>query len=200
MRFLSLVTLATFAIGSFVSTSMVRAEAKVGEPAPSFTLQDQTGKTVSLSDFVGKVVVLEWFNDQCPFVQKHYKTGAMNNLAAKYGKEGVVWLAVNSSNFTTNDKNAAVAKDWNIDRPILNDASGATGKAYGAKTTPGMYVIGKDGKLLYAGAIDSIDDDETSSLSKATNYVGKALDEILADKPVTTPETKSYGCSVKYKK
>jgi peroxiredoxin len=183
-----------------MSASQSRAEAKVGEAAPSFSLQDQDGKTVSLSDFAGKIVVLEWFNDECPFVQKHYKTGAMNATAEKYKADGVVWLAINSSHFTTNDKNKEIAGKWNIARPILNDASGTTGKAYNAKTTPGMYVIGKDGKLAYSGAIDSNDDSDTESLSGATNYVAKALDEMLADKPVSTPETKSYGCSVKYKK
>jgi peroxiredoxin len=193
----SLVTLALMVTASF--TAFTRAEAKVGEAAPAFSLQDQNGKTVSLADYKGKVVVLEWFNDQCPFVQKHYKTGNMNNLAAKYAEKDVVWLAINSSHFTSNGDNAKVAKDWSINHPILNDASGATGKAYDAQTSPHMFVIDKEGKIAYKGAIDSIKDEDPESIPKATNYVAKAMDEVLAGTAVSQPETKPYGCSVKYK-
>ena len=193
----SLIALALMVTASF--TGFARAEAKVGEAAPSFSLQDQNGKTVSLEDFKGKVVVLEWFNDECPFVVKHYKTGNMNSVASKYAGKDVVWIAINSTKTTTNEKNKEIAGKWSIDRPILNDADGTTGKAYDAKTTPDMFVIGKDGKLLYKGAIDSVKDTETDSIAGATNYVAKALDEILADTAVSQPETKPYGCSVKYK-
>lgn len=193
----TLIALAMMVTASF--TSFANAEAKIGEAAPSFSLQDQDGKTVSLDSFKGKVVVLEWFNNECPFVQKHYKTGAMNALAAKYAEKDVVWLGVNSSHFTSNDKNKAIAAEWSIKHPILNDADGKTGKAYDAKTTPDMFIINKDGKLVYKGAIDSIKDEDTESLAKATNFVAKALDEVLADTAVSQPETKPYGCSVKYK-
>ena len=178
-------------------TNFASAAVKVGDAAPSFTLQDQDGKTHSLSDFAGKVVVLEWFNDQCPYVKKHYKEGHMNKLAEQYKAKGVVWLAINSSDFTTNEKNKEIAGKWTIDRPILNDASGETGKAYGAKTTPDMFVIGTDGKVLYKGAIDSNSDSETSSIASSENYVAKALDEVLDNKYVTKTESKPYGCSVK---
>jgi peroxiredoxin len=199
MRYATLFAAALMLLAT-TATSTVRAEAKVGDAAPAFSLTDQDGKTVSLADFAGKVVVLEWINDQCPYVQKHYKEGHMNNLAAQYKDKGVVWLAINSTSSTSDEKNKAIASKWSITRPILNDASGATGKAYGAKTTPHMYVIGTDGKLAYKGAIDSNNDSETSSIASATNYVAKALDETLAGTAVSTPETKPYGCSVKYAK
>jgi peroxiredoxin len=199
MRYATLFAAALMLLATTV-TSTVRAEAKVGDAAPAFSLTDQDGKTVSLADFAGKVVVLEWFNDQCPYVQKHYKEGHMNNLAAQYKDKGVVWLAINSTSSTSNEKNKAIASKWSVSRPILNDASGATGKAYGARTTPHMYVIGTDGKLAYKGAIDSNNDSETSSIASATNYVARALDETLAGTAVSTPETKPYGCSVKYAK
>ncbi len=192
-----LFALALMATASF--TGFASAEAKVGEAAPAFSLQDQDGKAVSLDEHKGKVVVLEWFNEECPFVVKHYKTGNMNALAAKYAEKDVVWIAVNSSNFTTNDKNKAIAEKWSIKHPILNDANGATGKAYDAKTTPDMFIINKDGKVAYKGAIDSIKDSDSESIAKATNYVAKALDEVLADTAVSQAETKPYGCSVKYK-
>jgi peroxiredoxin len=199
MRYATLFAAALMLLAT-TATSTVRAEAKVGDAAPAFSLTDQDGKTVSLADFAGKVVVLEWINDQCPYVQKHYNEGHMNNLAAQYKDKGVVWLAINSTSSTSDEKNKAIASKWSITRPILNDASGATGKAYGAKTTPHMYVIGTDGKLAYKGAIDSNNDSETSSIASATNYVAKALDETLAGTAVSTPETKPYGCSVKYAK
>ena len=174
------------------------ATAKVGQAAPDFKLMDQDGKPVSLADYKGKVVVLEQFNDQCPYVQKWYKNGDMNKLAAKYKEKGVVWLAVDSSNFTTVAENKQIAAEWKMDRPVLDDHAGTVGKAYGMKTTPDMRVIDKDGTLVYMGGIDSIASTETSDVAKATNYVAKALDEVLAGETVTTPEAKSYGCSVKY--
>lgn len=186
-------------LGLFGST-VARAEAAVGSPAPGFSLQDQDGNTVSLESLKGKIVVLEWFNNQCPFVQKFYTTGAMNRLAREYGGKGVVWLAVNSTKQKTGADNKAVAGEWKIDRPILNDSTGTTGHAYGAKTTPGMYIINAEGTLVYSGAIDDRESTETADLAGAKNYVRAALDELLAGKPVTISSTKSYGCSVKYAK
>jgi peroxiredoxin len=189
---------------AMVASSSTAVESKpvaaVGAPAPAFTLQDQTGKPVSLADFSGKVVVLEWFNNECPFVQKHYKNGDMNRLAKSYTDKGVVWLAINSTKGKTNADNAAISAEWNMSRPILNDATGATGHAYGAKTTPHMYIVGADGKLAYAGAIDDKRSSDSADIASSKNYVSAALDELLAGKAVSQAETASYGCSVKYAK
>lgn len=174
--------------------------AKPGDPAPTFTLTDTEGKTYSLDSHAGKVVVLEWFNPTCPFVMKQHQVNkTMNDLAKTYSAKGVVFYAINSG---AKDKegsgaevNAKAKKDWGIDYPILLDESGSTGKAYGAKNTPVMVVIGTDGKIAYWGAID---DDSSAKTPGKTNYVAKALDEVLAGKAVTTAETKPYGCAVKY--
>lgn len=170
----------------------------VGSPAPAFSLTDQNGKTVKLSDYAGKTVVLEWFNDGCPYVRKHYTTGAMNALAAKYAAKGVVWLAVNSTSSASTETNAEVSKKWHVDRPILDDHAGAVGHAYGATNTPDLFVIDPAGKVVYKGAIDSIASPDPDDLSTATNYVAKALDAVLAGQTVTQSETKPYGCTVKY--
>lgn len=176
------------------------AKLSIGDAAPAFTLKDQTGKEVSLKDFSGKIVVLEWFNEGCPFVVKHYKQGHMNKLAASYADKGVVWLRVNSTSSSSSESNAKIAKEWKMTGPILQDAEGEVGHDYGATNTPHMYVINKEGKLVYRGAIDSDSSADTSKVDGATNYVAKALDELLSDKPVSQPETKAYGCTVKYAK
>jgi len=172
------------------------SKAVVGQPAPQFTLQDQDGKTVSLADQAGKIVVLEWVNPNCPFVQRHYKAKTFQSMVDEYSGKGVVYLAIN----TTHDATNAFNKDWiaknNLTYPILNDSSGVVGHAYGAKTTPHMFIIGRDGKLLYQGGIDN--DKQGDKGAAKVNYVAKALDEILAGKPVSTADTASYGCSVKY--
>jgi peroxiredoxin len=178
--------------------SGAKATAAIGQSAPEFELKDQNGQPVRLSQYSDKVVVLEWFNNECPFVVKQYKNGDMNKLAAKYKEQGVVWLAVNSTSKHDVAHNKKIAGEWSIDRPVLDDSAGSVGHQYGAKTTPHMYVINK-GTLVYAGAIDSIASTDSEDIAKADNYVAKALDEVLAGKPVTTAETKSYGCGVKYK-
>ena len=177
----------------------VQASAKIGAAAPQFALTDQSGKEVKLSDYAGKVVVLEWFNDQCPFVVKFYKEGHMNTFAKEMAAKDVVWLAINSSNFTTNEANKKISGDWKIEHPVLNDASGKIGAAYGAKTTPHMYVINKDGTLAYAGAIDDKRSTNAADIAGAKNYVKQAVTQLLAGETVTEPETQAYGCSVKYK-
>ena len=182
----------------FSATSSANAAATVGQPAPSFSLTDQNGKTVQLADFAGKVVVLEWFNENCPFVKKQYVAGSMNATAAKYAAKGVVWLAVNSTNSATVASNLAATKSWKMDRPVLDDHTGAIGKAYGATNTPNMFVIDAKGTLVYKGAIDSVDSADPDDISGATNYVAKALDDVLAGKAVAKSETTPYGCTVKY--
>jgi peroxiredoxin len=173
------------------------AAAKVGAPAPLFTLQDQDGKTVNLADYKDKIVVLEWFNEDCPVCAGHYQSGSMPTLAKELIDKGVVYLAVNSTKGKDNASNKKIAGEWNMTFPILNDASGEVGHTYGAKTTPHMYVINK-GILAYAGAID--DNPRGNGTDAKTNYVRKAVEEIMAGQSVTTPETKPYGCSVKYAK
>jgi peroxiredoxin len=170
--------------------------AVVGSKSPGFTLQNQDGKDISLSDFDGKIVVLEWTNPHCPFVQRHYAAKTMINLANQYKDKNVSWLAINSGADVTNDADKQWADSQSIPYPVLNDASGKVGKEYHATNTPEMFVIGVDGSLKYKGAIDNDPDDEKGR--SKINYVSQALDEILGGKPVSTPETKPYGCSVKY--
>ncbi len=175
-------------------------KAKVGKMAPDFSLKDQNGKQVKLSDFKGKVVVLEWFNQGCPYVVRHYKSKTMTSTADKYKGQEVVWLAIDSTAGTSAEDNKAKAEEWSISYPILSDTTSAVAQQYGAKTTPHMYVIDKEGKLVYNGAIDDDSSADGSKGDKAKNHVAKALDEVLAGKPVSTPETKPYGCGVKYQK
>jgi len=199
-----MVAIAAVAMLAFGGTSYLRAEQQgdlaIGKPAPDFSLQDQDGKTVSLSELKGKVVVLEWFNEGCPFVVKFYKDGHMNQWAEKYKGQGVVWLAVNSTHTATQESNKEIHGKWNINHPILNDASGDTARNYQSKNTPTIYIIDKEGNLAYWGGVDNKPTSETSDISGATNYVAKSLDEVLAGKPVSEPRTKPYGCSIKYAK
>ncbi|UCF42403.1 MAG: thioredoxin family protein [Planctomycetota bacterium] len=165
--------------------------------APQFTLKNYDGKEVSLSDYAGKTVVLEWFNYECPFVLYHYeKPKTMAGLADKYKDKDVVWLAVNSTKHLSVEKNENFAEKHNLTYPILDDRSGKVGRAYGAKTTPHMFIIDAKDKIVYDGAID--DSPMGNKKEDAVNYVDKALAELTAGKAVSTPKTKPYGCSVKY--
>jgi peroxiredoxin len=171
------------------------AVATLGKPAPSFTLTDQAGKKHSLADYAGKIVVLEWMNPDCPVSRRHYTTPTMKDLATKYGPKGVVWLAVNSTNYYTDEKNAAWIKQYKLPYAILNDQPGDVGHLYDAKTTPDMRIIDAKGVLVYAGAID---DNSSGKKPEPTNYVAQALDELQAGKKVSRAKTQPYGCSVKY--
>jgi peroxiredoxin len=184
-------------VGRSLADSAKDVGVSIGAKAPDFTLQDQNGKPISLHDFAGKIVVLEWTNPECPFVQRVYREKTMQTLYSQYKDKDVVWFAINSSNFATNDTNKQWAVDQNISYPILNDSSGTTGHAYHATNTPNMFIIGTDGTLLYEGAIDN--DPEGEKTNDKINFVHQALDEILAGKSVSDPQTKPYGCSVKYK-
>jgi peroxiredoxin len=180
------------------------ANAPVGKPAPAFTVTDLAGKPVSLADYKGKTVVLEWHNFGCPFVQKHYRSGNMQALQKKYGKD-VVWLAVNSTHKS--------ASDWMEPGPLgaelkrfeaqpaayLVDEPGKMGMAYGAKTTPHMYIIDPAGTVVYNGAIDDRRSTDVADVKGAKNYVVAALDELKAGKPVSAATTTPYGCTVKYR-
>ncbi|MGA3163417.1 MAG: thioredoxin family protein [Verrucomicrobiota bacterium] len=176
---------------------------EIGKPAPDFTATDINGKTVKLSDYKGKIVVLESYNSDCPFCNNHYKTGAMQGLQSDLAAKGVVWLIVNSVNpkhpsYRTPEQ---AKKEW-ADKKIIatawiDDSSGAVGHLYGMKTTPDMYVIDKNGVLVYDGAIDD-QPDPSHDPKTARNYIREAVDDLLAGKPIEVSQTKPYGCSVKY--
>jgi peroxiredoxin len=189
-----------FAMAMFVTTARAGEGAKVGEAAPDFSLQDQDGKTVNLADLKGKVVVLEWFNEECPYVVRHHeKDKTMSTVSDKYASKDVVWLAINSTDGKTNETNKAAQGKWNVKYSILNDSEQKVAKAYGAKATPHMFIIDKEGKLAYAGGIDNDPKGEKTGDAKV-NFVDKALAELTDGKTVSEPKTQQYGCSVKYKK
>ncbi|ATB29448.1 thioredoxin family protein [Melittangium boletus] len=171
--------------------------AQVGKPAPAFTLKDEAGKEHSLSKYKGKIVVLEWTNPGCPFVQRHYTANTMQKTFGGFDSSKVVWLAVDSTASNTPDKSAAWKKEKGFSFPVLQDPSGKVGKEYGAKTTPHMYVIDDKGVVRYAGAID--DDARGNKTADTTNYVKTAVDALLSGKDVPTATSEPYGCSVKYK-
>lgn len=177
------------------------ADAEVGEPAPSFELRALDGATHDLASLRGKVVVLEWFNPDCPFVRyAHDEGGPLHTAAKDANAQGVVWLAVNSGAPGQQghgiERNKRAAQEWNLEHPILVDASGAVGRSYGAKTTPHMYVIDDAGILVYQGALD--DAPLGKKEGKPTRYVIDALTDLAASRAVSAKETKPYGCSVKY--
>lgn len=171
------------------------AAVQTPEKAPAFTLIDHTGKTHTLSDYLGKIVVLEWLNPECPFVIRHHEAKTMVTLADAYAGKGVVWLGINTTNTFDQAQNKAFAEKYSLPYPVLNDNTGKVGRLYDAKTTPHVFVIDKAGVLAYQGAID---DDPAGTKAEKVNYVKLALDELLAGKTVSTAETKPYGCSVKY--
>lgn len=187
-----------------MSGASVLANAVVSQPAPQFSAQDASGKTVNLADYKGKYVVLEWVNPGCPFVKKHYDSANMPTLQKDATGKGVVWLAVSSTAKTATDyKEPAALSAWMKEKSgqpsaIVQDDEGKIGRAYGARTTPHMYLIDPQGKLIYAGAIDSKPSANPEDIKTSTNYVNQALTEVLAGKPVSQPTTKAYGCAVKY--
>ena len=190
---------------SFLAVSAASAAATVGQPAPAFALTDTNGKAVNLDDYKGKTVVLEWHNPECPFVKKHYDSANMQGLQSKYTKDGVVWLAVSSTEPGHQDykkpdvMNGILKTSKASPTAYLMDDSGATGKSYGAKTTPHMYIISAQGTLVYAGGIDDKRSSNVADIKTAKNFVAAALDEIKAGKPVSVATSTPYGCSVKYK-
>jgi AhpC/TSA family len=183
----------------------VFAAATVGQKAPDFTAKDTTGKTVSLADFKGKTVVLEWVNPGCPYVKKHYNGGNMQSTQKDAADKGVVWLAINSTETGHTDYLAPAAlQKWMTEQKAqathtVMDESGKIGQQYAARTTPHMYIINPQGNLVYAGGIDSIASANPADIKTATNYVKQSLGEVAAGKPISTANTKPYGCSVKYK-
>jgi peroxiredoxin len=199
MKALLLMTLALLPL----STSAMAAP-EIGKPAPEFMANDTNGKHVMLSELKGKTVVLEWTNHECPFVVKHYGSGNMQALQAEATKDGVVWVSIVSSakdkegNVTAEEANKIVADQKAMPTHKILDESGEIGKLYDAKTTPHMFVIDKNGVLVYQGAIDDKSGFDQEEIKTAKNYVRSALAEVKAGKPVEVSSTKPYGCGVKY--
>lgn len=173
--------------------------AKVGEPAPDFTLTDQAGNEVKLSQFKGKPVVLEWTEKSCPYVVRHYTAKTMPGVIKQAGgTDSVVWLAIDSSHFAKAEEVAEWKKEQGFEYPVLLDAEGKVGAMYNAKNTPHMFVVDKEGVLRYSGAIDD-NPRGSKKPEEITNYVSEALKSLKEGKPVENAETKPYGCGVKYK-
>jgi peroxiredoxin len=187
-----------------VTAGLSFAEAEVGKAAPNFSLPDTNGKTHTLADFKGKYVVLEWYQPDCPFVRKHYRSGNMQGLQTEYTARGVTWLSIDSSapgeegNYPSEKLNEIAKHDGAVRTALLLDTSGNVGRLYGAKTTPDMYIIDPKGILVYKGAIDNKRSTNLDDVKTATNYVQGALDAVMAGKTAPTTATQPYGCSVKY--
>ena len=170
--------------------------ATIGKPAPDFELKDEAGNTHKLSDFKGKVVVLEWTNPGCPYVERHYEAETMQKTWDKVGgKDKVVWLAVDSTKSVKAEESAEWKKEAGFDHVVLQDPAGDVGKKYDAKTTPHMFVVDAEGTLQYSGAID---DNPRGKKEEVENYVEQAVTNLLEGKAVEKQVTKPYGCSVKY--
>ena len=195
------VAAATLAVPRLVGAA---AAAKVGAAAPVFSLSATTGAPQSLGDLRGKLVVLEWTNHECPYVRKHYESGNMQALQREATGQGVVWLSIiSSAPGTQGYVTAPQADELTISRKaaptaVLLDPQGAVGKLYGATNTPHMYIVDKTGLLVYAGAIDDRPTTRRSDIEGANNYVRAALASVAAGRPVKTPVTRAYGCTVKY--
>lgn len=192
------------ALISFLLSAPVLAGLKIGEPVPLIDAHTQTGERVNLADYKGKYVVLEWTNELCPFVQKHYKSRNMQTLQKEMSQRDVVWLTVFSSAVgKPGHVDAAAARKFAADlgtssTAMLLDESGDIGRAYGASTTPHMYVIDTEGKLAYMGAIDDVPSADPDDIPQAQNYVRAALNQALAGEVISVPLSKPYGCSIKY--
>lgn len=178
--------------------------ADVGAMAPDFALKDTYGTEHKLSDFRGKYVVLEWFNPDCPFVKKHYDSGNMQALQEKYTDQGIIWLSINSSapgkqgHYSQEEFNNITKASNASPTYVLPDADGTVGRLYGAKTTPHIFIISEQGRLIYEGAIDSIASTNSGDISEAENYVEMVFDNLGEGKGGSPSSTRPYGCSVKY--
>lgn len=188
------------------SVALLHAQVEPGSVAPDFTLPNANGKPTSLSEFKGKVVVLEWTNFGCPFVKKHYGSGNMQKLQADAASKGVVWISICSSGpgrqgyLSVADVNESFSKQESKAAAYLVDEDGKVGRLYGAKTTPDMFVINPEGLVVYHGAIDDKKSPNPADIETAKNYVSAAITETLAGQSVKEPLTQPYGCSVKYAK
>lgn len=196
--------LASSAAISLLAIAPSHAEPKVGAPAPAFSAVNSEGKTVNLNDYRGKTIVLEWTNDGCPYVRKHYGSGNMQALQKKWTEQGVVWLSVISSppgeqGFADGARaNSLTSERKATPTAVLLDPKQKVARAYGATVTPHMYIIKPDGALAYAGGIDDKATTRTADVKDARNFVDEALAELKAGKPVSNSATRAYGCTVKY--
>jgi peroxiredoxin len=187
-----------------VTAASAASAQKVGQPAPDFSASDTQGKAVKLSDYKGKFVVLEWTNPECPYVRRHYNSGNMPSLQKELGAKDVVWLTVNSTNQSSSEfKTPQEMSKWMAEKgaspkATLIDKESKVGKLYDARTTPHMYVVDPQGKLIYAGAIDDKRWASESETKNAKNHVRAALGEAMSGKPVSVSATSPYGCTVKY--
>jgi hypothetical protein len=193
--------LAAVALGAAYMLNNSQAAVASGQPAPDFTVTDLDGKTHRLADYRGRVVVLEWLNPGCPFVVRHYKSGNMQSTQKAAATDRAVWLQVNSGSI--GDLDAAKSVEWQTKQGVtatayIRDVTGKLGRLFDAKTTPHLFVIGKDGTLVYQGAIDDQPNASVTNTTSAHNYVKAALAALRAGKPVETTSTPSYGCGVKY--
>lgn len=192
---------------AFVAGSPAGAVAapQVGRPAPDFKLNDVDGRVVTLSQYKGKTVVLEWNNPECPFVKKHYDSGNMQKTQAAALADGAVWLSINSGapgkqgHMSGVEAKKVVADQKARPSAYLLDPKGVVGKGYDAKTTPHIYIINKAGALVYAGGIDDKPTRDKDDIKGAQNHVLAALSEVKAGKAVSVPTSRPYGCGVKYK-
>ncbi len=204
-RFFKSARIAAVAFALMVPAVQAWAKPQIGQPAPDFTGTDSNGKSWSLSSLRGKTVVLEWTNDGCPYVQKHYNSGNMQSLQKSAAAEGIVWLTVISSAegqqgyVTGEEANKLTESRHAAPTAVILDPSGEIGHAYGAQTTPHMFIIDANGKLVFMGGIDDKPTTDPTTIKTAKNYVREALDELKAGKPITEAVTRPYGCSVKYK-
>lgn len=176
---------------------MALSASSQGPEAPGYRLFDSEGEVIDSKDLEGKVVVLEWTNPNCPYVKRHSKEGTMRRLASKWAKKGVVWMAVNSTktaNLATNRQHIAQAS---LPYKVLADPSGEVGKAFGARTTPHVFVIDSSGHIAYEGAVDD-DPHGKKRASQRVGYLDRALDAVTSGKSPSEASTRPYGCSVKY--
>jgi len=182
---------------TIAASSDSSSSAKIGEAAPNFSIPDETGKIHSLPDYKGKTVILEWTNQDCPYVKKHYERKTFNAMYKKLDTSKVAWLAINSTHYNTSEMSQKAKKTNNLPYPILQDPAGKVGALYGAKTTPHMYIIDSKGLLQYSGALDN---DPWGEKAAPVNYIEEALPAVMAGKSPARTSTTPYGCSVKYAK
>lgn len=203
MRYRLMTTAMAVTVASILAVQA--ANLRTGNPAPEFTLTDSNGKSHNLSDYRGKYVILEWINHGCPFVVKHYSSGNMQALQKEYTGKDVIWFSVCSSaegkqGYMSNEEwNTTVLEKGASPTAVLIDEDGTVGKMYDARTTPHMYVIDPEGKLIYQGAIDDKRSTDVADIATSENYVRTTLTKAMAGEAIDKAQTQPYGCSVKYK-